>query len=400
MTNETATSTGQPFRDPEPSLVTIDSTMSEIDSRRWARHKLGIDDTQALTAADTLRRVMEWEYVLPPEAVDAMQLLANPDGIKPESRVVELATRWGGERRREQAVTDFAQTFFDLAPEERTRRWQTLRDECRDDPRSTRWLNDLAPGLDVVVPVSSTEERFVRLVAECCQSFVMRLPGRARRRQAFVIECRADREEWEIAASTLQKLHPLFVEPVAKWVTKLRRDADGSQGKMTRFEAKRRIVNSVGKWPFKSSLPYDEPEPDLVKEVRLIPVRWIVFAFVFARILVALVNWLATRSAPAPPVSPPQRQARPITPVMTPPPVPRPAEPLPEQQPPLPQSRPSSPLIKKSPPTIEQFLKQNPEIERRIRDALRKKANAEQTPSPDPCLPIPAPVSSNHSLQP
>ena len=301
------------------------------------------------STSDLLRRVTEWEYVMPPEAVDAVQVLANPGGLAPGSRVMELAARRGSELRRADKVADFADVIFDLSPEDRTQRWQALLDECRDDPPLMRWLNDLAPGLDVLVPPQSTNERFNRLVAECCQTFRLRHPANIRRRQEFLAECHSDRVLWEMAARDLKSRYPLFVGKIATWVRLLAQLRAADRDQQERFEQLLRQT------PI-----HEKPMPVLNVESRPLSWWWFVFA---GMILVRLVGVLVL------PVSQAHKPGRSGTPVVI--------QPL-YRSPPTNQP---SPRKEGTPPaSVEQLLQQNPELQKRLQDNTRKDAHDKRPP--------------------
>lgn len=350
MTNETDFD-GHDF-EPTPTSRTVTTAMQleNADAIRWARHSLRIDDADAASStADLLRRVTEWEYVIPPDAVDAVQLLANPEGLAPGSRGMELAARRGSELRREREVTDFAGVFFDLAPGQRTPRWQALRDECRDDRKLTRWLDDLAPGLDVAVPPTSTNERFNRLVTECCQTFVMRRPASIRRRQEFLAECHSDRVLWEMTARELKSRHPLFVGQIATWVRTLAQLRAADRDQQARFEQLLRQT------PI-----HEQPMPILEVESRPLSWWWFVFAVM---ILVRLVGVLVL------PVSQAHKPGRSGTPVVI--------QPL-HRSPPT--SQPSPRKDGTPPASVEQLLQQNPELQKLLQDNTRKDDNDKRPP--------------------
>ncbi len=198
--------------------MTTDTPPPLADAEHWARHSLRIDDVNsAPSTAELLRRVTEWEYVVSPETADAVQLLANPEGLA-ESNITALATQRGCEQRWEALVADFTNEFFDLTPDQRGQRWQFLMDECREIPRLVDRLCDLSLGVEIAGVPTSTDDLINELVQACCKIFIALPPTKIRMRQDFMAMCRADPHPWEAAAQELQSTDADFVSHIAPWV--------------------------------------------------------------------------------------------------------------------------------------------------------------------------------------
>ena len=189
------------------------------DAVRWARQSLQIDDVgSAPSTAELLRRVTESEYLLSPETADAVQLLADPDGLAPGSHIASLATQRGREQRLAAAVADCANEFFDLACDERRRRWKTLVDECANEPASAVRLNRLELGLDVEPPPLTDSANGNHLIQTCRDAFLARPLTAARLRRELCEMWRADVSTWEDVTDDALERHPQFFKAVAPWV--------------------------------------------------------------------------------------------------------------------------------------------------------------------------------------
>jgi hypothetical protein len=204
--------------------MTVQTLPPTLDAVEYSRRLLQCNDSRAAeSTADLLCRVSEWEYVISPEAIDAVQLLANPTGPGVPSGFAGMAAQLGRGQRLEKEVAEFAKCFFDFTPDERAQRWMTLSDACRGIPALSQWLFDLVPGLETDGYPASDDDLVNELVKACREVFVLPHPAGARRRQEFIAMCRQDATAWEDAALQLQINHPQFIGAIATWVNPLTR---------------------------------------------------------------------------------------------------------------------------------------------------------------------------------
>ena len=192
---------------------------AEADARRWAFRRLGIEvASQPPSTSELLRRVTEWEYVIPPDAVDAVQLIANPSSLALRPTVIERAGQLGKSHRCREAADLFRQRFFEIPNVERRRHWNGLVAECAGDPRLLAVLDRLKPGLDAIRPNLTTDEHLNHLIAVCCDSFIAHPIQATRIREAFCKAWRRDHGTWDKTTVLAIKKYFEFVGTVGSWI--------------------------------------------------------------------------------------------------------------------------------------------------------------------------------------
>ncbi len=183
------------------------------DARRWAKGKLGFDKLpEPPDTAAVLRAVTKAGYVLSAEAAEAAQVIANPsvENLTAEQR--------GRELRLAQAVSEFANTFFEIPPEQRVEKWKVLSDECSGIPSLFRWLDQLAIGLQIAEAPTLANSRMNELIKISCKVFTAKPPGRIRQRQQFLASIGDDQDDFAVAVEALKSQSPEFVSRIAPWL--------------------------------------------------------------------------------------------------------------------------------------------------------------------------------------
>lgn len=197
----------------------MDQSSISIHAQRWSATVLNVETT--CRTAELLQRLTDDDYVASTECIDAMQLLVNPQASAVTAITVQTAAEAGRRATLEVAVAEFASAFFEIPPDQRQQKWQTLHDDCQAVPQLTHWLKHLERALHLPhVPEMHDElgDVFVNL---CCRSFVARDPERARRRQAiFHMYCHKP-TSWQSIVTNLQTSHDEFVTAVVPWLPQL-----------------------------------------------------------------------------------------------------------------------------------------------------------------------------------
>lgn len=196
-----------------------DDESTSLSARRWSEQIL--DFSNGVDRITSLKYLTEFDYVLPADQVDALQILNNPTGLSLRSQTLERADLKGRRDHLTLAVAAFARSYFETSPSERRRQWETLYHQCDTFPDLRRRLDALAPALSIerIPPVG--DEVLNRLVEVCCRVFVARDPERARQRQEFILLYCQDPFRWLAAIRRLLSTEPGFVEKVAPWLNNL-----------------------------------------------------------------------------------------------------------------------------------------------------------------------------------
>ena len=183
------------------------------DARRWAIGELGFDKLTVLPdKAAVLRAATKAGYVLSPESAEAAQVITNPsvENLTAEQR--------GRELRLAQAVSEFANTFFEIPAEKRVEQWKALSDECSGIPSLFRWLEQLASGLQIAEVPTSTNNRMNELIKISCKVFTAKPPGRIRQRQQYLASISDEQDDFAGAVVELKSRSPEFVSRIAPWI--------------------------------------------------------------------------------------------------------------------------------------------------------------------------------------
>ena len=153
--------------------------MHNSDSRQWAHETLEIppDSNPVEMRSRALIELEATDFVPDDNWHDALDVLLEtqpqPDCPAPRAYYLER------ESDLRNAVRQFAESYFDLAPAVRREHWNRLNDPCQTFPPLRRWMQRLAAGLDVEprFPDSLPESTaiFGNLI---CREF-LQLPGEA-----------------------------------------------------------------------------------------------------------------------------------------------------------------------------------------------------------------------------
>lgn len=193
-----------------------DYDSTSLSARRWSEQVLGISD--GVDRIRLLKRLTEFDYVVPADQVDAMQILVNPLGPSLRPQTLERADREGRRDRQTSAVASFAHSYFKVPVSERRGKWTTLRHQCDQCPALLRWLDDLAPALDLERAPRMGDEVLNHLIELCCQTYVAREPARARQRQEIILTCCQNPNQWLAPVRRLAAEEPRFTAQVAPWL--------------------------------------------------------------------------------------------------------------------------------------------------------------------------------------
>lgn len=196
-----------------------DYDSTSISARRWSEQVLDISD--GVDRTRLLRHLTDFDYVVPAEHVDAMQVLVNPTGPSLRWQTIERADLEGRRDRLTSAVAGFARSYFETQPPQRRSQWETLHHQCEQFPVLLRWLDALAPALDIERVPHVGDEVLNRVVEHCCRAFVARDPARARQRQEFILLYCQDPFRWLAAIRRLVSVEPRFTAKVAPWLVNL-----------------------------------------------------------------------------------------------------------------------------------------------------------------------------------
>ncbi len=191
----------------------IETITPSADARRWAIGELDFDKlTEPPDTAAVLRAVTEAGYVLSAESSEAVQVIVNPSVKNPS------AEQRGRETRLTQAVSEFANTYFEIPPQQRVEQWKALSDECKEIPSLFRWLDQLASGLTIAEIPTSTRVRTMELIKVSCNAFTEKPPGNIRLRQKYLSAILNDPEDCELVVEEMKSRSPEFVSRIAPWI--------------------------------------------------------------------------------------------------------------------------------------------------------------------------------------
>ncbi len=200
---------------------------AEFDPRPWAAAQLEVPpDAPPADARAALRcRLADDDFVPPWGVQQAGEILLQGN----RSNLAQAQARLEEEQRLWAEVDDFAGEFFDMPPEKRRRRWQSLRVAGAFSPLLTARLRALEPGLNVLPPGEAAPD-VAELARHVCDLFVLRPAARAAHRQTLLLHMKADIRRWQAAARVLRPLPvaallPDFVDYVAYRETRLRQQA-------------------------------------------------------------------------------------------------------------------------------------------------------------------------------
>lgn len=196
-----------------------DYDSTSISARRWSEQVLDISD--GIDRTRLLKHLTDFDYVVPADQVDAMQILVNPTGPSLRWHTIERADLEGRRDRLTSAVAGFARSYFETKPPQRRSQWETLHHQCEQFPALLRWLHALAPALDIERVPHMGDEVLNRLVELCCRAYVARDPARARQRQEFLLMYCQDPFRWLAAIRRLISVEPKFTAKVAPWLNNL-----------------------------------------------------------------------------------------------------------------------------------------------------------------------------------
>lgn len=190
-----------------------------LQARQWSASTLEVGTNCG--TAELLQRVTRDDYMVSPERIDAMQLLVNPQAFALITIVAQSAVEMGMRATMEAAVAGFANSFFEIPPDQRQQQWQSLQQECQAFPELQQWLNHLEPALHLLHIPETDDESSDAFVKLCCQSFVARDPERARRRQAIIHMYLHEPCPSQSVIADLQADHREFVTAVVPWLPEL-----------------------------------------------------------------------------------------------------------------------------------------------------------------------------------
>lgn len=236
-------------------FATANESSAPADARHWARHTLGLDEqTEPLDSAAMLRLVVKADYALTPEGIDAVQILANPLNLAARPELLKHGAALGKHQRHDEAVTAFIQQFFDLTCDERLRRWKSLVDKCANEPALATRLNRVEPGLDVELPPFTDNMNNNHLVQTCRDVFLSRPAKAARLRREFCEMWRHAVSTWEDVTDQALEKHRLFFSTVATWV-----DGFGElRWREARYTSKLLAIGRRWRTPIKSNDPGED----------------------------------------------------------------------------------------------------------------------------------------------
>lgn len=247
-------------------MVTSRPSGADADARSWAIRLLELDEpVERLDAAAMLRLVAKADYVLAPECIDAVQIVANPSSFAARSGPLELAAALGGHQRHHEVVASFIQQFFDFSCDERRRRWKSLVGDCAKESALALWLNRLEQGLDVELPPLTENSNFNHLIQACRDVFLSRPAKASRLRLEFCEMWRRDISTWEGVTDEALERHPRFFETVAPWVDEFRdlrlHESSFQDRQKKRLNSRRkRWPNDLRKLEQLSAVPLEEPD--------------------------------------------------------------------------------------------------------------------------------------------
>lgn len=196
-----------------------DYDSTSLSARRWSEQVLDISD--GVDRIRLLKHLTAFDYVVPADHVDAMQILINPMAPSLQRQTIERADLEGRRDRLATAVASFAHSYFKTPPSKRRTQWTTLRHQCEQFPALLRWLDDLAPALDLGQVPRLGDEVLNQLVERCCQAFVARSLARARLRQEIILMYCQDPFRWLAAIRRLVSEEAQFTSKVAPWLNNL-----------------------------------------------------------------------------------------------------------------------------------------------------------------------------------
>jgi hypothetical protein len=202
--------------------------------RSWAAEQLGVvaDAPPAEVRAALLRRLPEAGFVPPPAWRRACRVLSG----EAVHGAVDEDVRLAHDDRLRAEVEEFTRGYWGLAPEQRRRRWETLRAGCSSPPLTAR-LEALEAGLDAAAEpggIGREGPELAELAALIRSLFVLRPAERALARQEFLLRVRRQPHSWERAAKRLRRrysnlaaLDPGLVGELLDWRSRRKRAERG-----------------------------------------------------------------------------------------------------------------------------------------------------------------------------
>ncbi|MDB5389391.1 MAG: hypothetical protein JWM11_5037 [Planctomycetaceae bacterium] len=195
-----------------------DSPAELTGVREWACETIGLpSDLQPIkTPLAILERLDKYDYVLSQDGHDAVEILTSQNVIPRD----EIPLGYYQERKAEarERVQEFANVFWELAPEERVRQWSELNQRCSPWPPLRLWLSQLQPGLELQIEFDSLiSEKLRAFTRFACHRFVQ-CPGAI----PLEIWCEhattfQDKKHWQPIARTFQRLFPKLAGLLPPW---------------------------------------------------------------------------------------------------------------------------------------------------------------------------------------
>ena len=179
------------------------------DARRtWAADQLGLElsSNRATQAAAICRLVASDQFLPSPGDHDAILAIAHHAGApRPRPLTSEAADAIYQELRDQ--IEDFASSFFSIAPAERRRQWEELRQAAAGDVRLMGRLEFLERALSLERPQQIPEDAQGLLIEEIFSTFVFPAVERAARRRSFLLKHRGEMDSVVAAAKSLRRRH-------------------------------------------------------------------------------------------------------------------------------------------------------------------------------------------------
>ena len=183
----------------------------QSEARQWARFVL--DAPEDFDAAQPhqllLARLKEAEFVPVAQWEEAGRMLVDDEFAPQPDQDLGYPFFFAFEGRLHGVMSQFVADFFQLAPDERRKKWEFLSERSKFAP-ALRWhLGHLKPGLDATLPADPTGDKYVdELIDHLRRTFPLPPPLRAAYNQAFLWRVAREPKPWPKAVKRLQRRHP------------------------------------------------------------------------------------------------------------------------------------------------------------------------------------------------
>lgn len=203
---------------PRSKTVATPSSTIQATAQSWANQLLDIESPSdpAKKRSELLRLISQSDYVLSIDQANAAQRVTDvaPNGQTTLGR--EAISFWRYEQGL-QVIADYKAVFFNLACDERSRRWELLAGQYADQPDLHSQLIQLKRGLKISMPADPPNSRQEYILRTCRNVFLGSPSTAAYLRRVFCNQWSAD-ESWEDAIDEALEHYGDVLAGIAPWI--------------------------------------------------------------------------------------------------------------------------------------------------------------------------------------